>query len=81
MIWGTLVFLFAERNELGGFWTKHGANLNAALKDALPLIEKYRASVAPTNETVKHVEAVVRKASEDPRNKNDADFAYNQNAG
>lgn len=83
MIWGTLVFLFAERAALSDYWAKHGSNLSAALRDALPLIEQYRSRVAPTNETVKHVEAVVRKATEptwpqpaqgDPEN-------WNPNAG
>jgi hypothetical protein len=82
MIWGTLFFAIAKRAELGAYWQKHGQNLSAALRDALPLIEEYRSRVAPTNDAVKQVEAAVRTAAqEDPRNRNDADFTYNPNAG
>lgn len=66
MIWGTLVFLFTECRDISAFWAKHGSNLSAALKDALPLIERFRARVAPTNETVKQVEAAVKTAISDP---------------
>lgn len=64
MIWGTLAFLFKERSDLSAYWERHGANLSAALRDALPLIERYRSRVAPTSDAVMRLEAVARRATE-----------------
>jgi hypothetical protein len=65
-IFGTLVFLFQERGELAGWQQKHLANVTAAIKDALPIVERYRQRVSPDNETVKQVEAALHQVTVDP---------------
>lgn len=62
-IFGILVFLFQERTELAQWQQKHLANVTAAIKDALPIVERYRQSVAPNSDIVKHVESAMKKTT------------------
>lgn len=61
---GTLKFLILNRKELTEYGKKHSANLNAALRDALPLIEKLRQSAFSESESAQKVQEVVSKAEE-----------------
>lgn len=65
-VFGTLIFLFQERRELVGWQQKHLANVTAAIKDAIPIVERYRQRVLPDNETVKQVEAALHQVTVDP---------------
>ena len=61
---GVLKFLILERGALSEFGKKHAVNINAALRDALPLIEKLRQAAMPESETAERAEVVVRKAEQ-----------------
>lgn len=66
-MFSTLVFLFKERAELTGWRSKHLGPVTAAIKDAIPIVERYRQRVAPESAVVQRVETVL-KAAVDPAN-------------
>lgn len=81
---GLLKFLITDGKNCSEYWRKHGANLNAAIKDALPLIERLRQNAMPESETAHTVEQALRKVEQTTRigpNHNDPVDNYDRNAG